>query len=79
MLYPRTISTVVNIIITHRLHYRVRVPTSMSVFAPGTQVVPYLLLYSNSTKQDAGRLEKILIIGVAVGKIRHLQATSSVW
>ena len=53
----------------------VRVLTLTSVFAPGTQVVPYLLLYSNSTRQGAGRLEKILIIiGLAVGKIWHQQA-----
>ena len=46
-------------------------PTLTSVFVPGTQVVPYLLLYSNSMRQGAGRLEKILIIGLVVGKIRH--------
>ena len=74
----RTISMVVNIIITHRLRYLVRVLTSTSVIAPGTQVVLYLLLYSNSTGQDAGRLDKILIIGLAVGKIRHQQASLSV-
>ena len=46
--------TVVNIIITRRWCYQVCVQTLTSVFAPGTQVVPYLLLYSISTRQDAG-------------------------
>ena len=78
MLYPRTISVVVNIIIIHRLRYQARVQTSTLVFVPGTQAVPYLLLYSNSTRQDAGQSERILIIGLAVGEIQHQQVSSSV-
>ena len=78
MLYPRTIIMAVNIIIAHRLHYRVRVRTSTSVFVPGTKAVPYLLLYSNSMKQDTGQLEKISIIRLAGGKIRHQKVSSLV-
>ena len=78
MLYPHTISEVVNIIIIHRLCYRAHVQTSTLVFVPGTQAVPYLLLYSNSTRQGTGWPERILIIGLAVGEIWHQQVSSSV-
>ena len=53
--------------------------TSTLVFVPGTQAVPYVLLYSNSTRQGAGQSERILIIGLAVGEIWHQQVSSWVW